>query len=131
MKLVFLATVLCAAVQASATSTLECTMTNTESGAYVQVQADLNNISEDGYVSDGVDVGPENYGFMLMLERHQKDVLVSAIFSENNHVQDEVASGDWEIDLEKAKGGDVVLQEDLRSQGRKVLDFTCRLLTKD
>jgi hypothetical protein len=89
----------------------------------ISITADLNNLQDDGlYSSDGIDIGDDNYSFDLSITKELNgSVVVDAIFYENKHVQDEVASYGWEL-LQKGMG---VIQEPLTDDDKTVMNFVC------
>ncbi len=94
---------------------------------YSSVKVDLENIEADGYNDDkGIDIGKhDNYNFNLLVTRKGSKIVVSATFMENKHVQDEVSSSAWNVNLKKAKPGKPVISEPLENEGKKIMDFVC------
>lgn len=89
----------------------------------ISITADLNNLQNDGlYSSDGIDMGDDNYSFDLSITKELNGyIVVNAIFYENKHVQDEVASYGWELQ----KKGMGVIQELLTDDDKTVMSFVC------
>jgi len=109
-------------------STLVCTLV--ESGKatnYSSVTADLSKPIEEVYIDHkGVDIGENNYSFSLLLDLNETMLEITALFTENNNVQDEVASDSWIVDLSQVASGTPVVLEDLKdTAGRKLMDFVC------
>lgn len=91
------------------------------------VNVDLARPFEEIYLDQaGVNLGDENYSFDFQLDRNGTHLSISAIFSENNHVEDQVAEGTWTVDLSAAPTQTPVIHDDLtNTSGRTVLSFDC------
>jgi hypothetical protein len=95
-----------------------------------RVIVDLNAPLEDVYSDDnGVSVDYDHYSFTMEVSRKKNLVELNVVFSENNHVQDEVSSAFWTIDLGNSQKQNPVIQEDLNygPDSSKLLDFSCEL----
>lgn len=76
---------------------------------------------------NGVNVGTENYSFLIVPTLKENFLTIDVTFSENNHVQDEVASQSWNINLDASANDKIIVREPLHSDGLHVMDFVCWL----
>ena len=115
---------LSAAAYANALDTITCTLKDADNTTNTTfITADLNNLQNDGlYSSDGIDIGDDNYSFDLSITKELNGaIVVNAIFYENKHVQDEVASYGWVLQQK----GMSVIQEPLSDDTKTVMNFVC------
>lgn len=128
MKALILASVLLTASFAQA-DTLVCAIKeNANPKNYSSVTVDLENIEEGGYNDDkGIAIGENAYSFGLIVEKGEDkhDYSINAVFYENLHVQDEVASMSWDINVYRSKAGVPVINEPLEEDDKVVFDFVC------
>ncbi len=77
---------------------------------------------------DGLDIGRDNYIFDLVAswnEQNPKLLNIDVIFYENNHVQDEVASYSWTVDLATQEARKPLVEQPLSDNGKFVMNFVC------
>lgn len=107
---------------AFAESTLTCQLKTKNKS--VSVVTSLSKINPDGVTSDGVNVGRDNYSFSMTVEKTGTNAFsLMAIVYENNHVQDEV--GEFSCDFALKAGSNVVCNEPLEMDGKKIGDLVC------
>jgi hypothetical protein len=78
--------------------------------------------------AQGLDIGRDNYNFDLLAswnEQNPKLLNLDVTFYENNHVQDEVASYSWTVDLSTPTNGKPILTEPLSEEGKVLMNFVC------
>lgn len=127
MKTLLFALILGVSAQAHAKETIVCAMKDAKNPRnFSSVTVDLTKPLEEYYIDDkGVDIGDENYSFNLQVSRKRNTVEIGAVFQENKHVQDEVGSQSWTVNLSKAVEGKPIVEEPFEDDGVKKIDFVC------
>ncbi|MCX6126283.1 MAG: hypothetical protein NTV34_16240 [Proteobacteria bacterium] len=116
------------ATQVKASENIVCALKSAKNPSkFVSVKFDLEQErGDDEYVSSkGLDVGGDNYSFDMRVTSDGVKHDVDIMFYENNHVQDEVGSSTWKVDLQKAKSQKPIISEPLTMKGKKVADLAC------
>ena len=115
-------------------STLTCTLSETAQPTNSQsISIDLKQPLREFYAHDqSLDVGRDSFSFIATAALEENILNLDVIFTEDAHVQDEVANMAWDIDLSQAKEGEVVVQEDLNwgPEEAELMDFSCVFKTK-
>lgn len=106
---------------------LVCALKETKNPSnYSSVKVDLDKIEDYYYDQKGIDIGrKDNYSYGMSVTREGNKLEVSATFTENKHVQDEVSSSSWTVNLKKAKRGEPVINEPLNDERGHIMDFVC------
>jgi hypothetical protein len=116
------------ATRAAAAENMVCALKSARSPSkYVSVKFDLEKERGDDEFepSNGLDVGEANYSFDMRVSSDGVEHTVEVVFYENKHVEDEVASFTWTVDLKKAKSQKPIISEPLIMKEKKVADFVC------
>lgn len=126
MKALILASMVLSSAFAQA-DTLVCAIKDAKNPKnYSSIKVDLAKIEESGYNDDkGILVGDNDFSFGLIVLKEKGEVSVNAVFYENRHVQDEVASYTWDVKLSEVKKGKPVIEEPLEMDDVKVANFVC------
>lgn len=130
MKTLFLTIALSlAAISAEASNVVCALKESADPKNYSSVKIDLGKALEEAYNDDkGVSVERDHFSFTVYDPALEgKQLTLNVIFTENNHVEDEVANMTWEVDLAKAVKGQPILQEPLNwgPDETKIMDFVC------
>lgn len=75
--------------------------------------------------SNGIDIGKENYSFVVeYIEDTKTKHSINITITENNHVQDEVSNFSCGINLSKKQ--DEICTEKLNDKNKEILEITCK-----
>lgn len=106
---------------------LVCALKETKNPAnYSSVKVNLEKLEDYYYDQKGIDIGrKDNYSYGMSVTRTGSKLEVDVTFTENKHVQDEVSSNSWTVNLKKAKRGEPVINEPLNDERGHIMDFVC------
>ena len=128
MKKIILLSLIFFGIEANAGDTVTCTLTATKSKKSISASLPLSAANEDGIESngEGLDIGKDNYNFIMGLSRAGgDDYEIDATFYENNNVQDEVGSLKCKKFNPTKKSFTICEEPITNEKGKTIANFIC------